>query len=84
MPPVYSKGLNAVPLATLIQEGSKCPTVTAGDISIEVMHDFEKAAQKFSTTKTLVTINKSLKSLTVSMTIGLLIGLRLIVIDLST
>ena len=46
-PPVYSKGLNAIPLTTLIQEGSKCPTVTAGDISIEVMHDFEKAAWKF-------------------------------------
>ena len=47
MPPVYSKGQNAIPLATLIQEGSKCPTVTTGDISIEVMHDFEKVAQKF-------------------------------------
>ena len=38
----------------------------------------------FSTTKTLVTINKSLKSLTVSMTIGLLIGLRRIMINSST
>ena len=46
MPAVYSKGPNTIPLAAFIQKGSKCPTVTAGDISIEVMHDFEKVAQK--------------------------------------
>ena len=46
MSPVYSKGLNTIPLATLIQKGSKCPTVTIGDISVEVMHDFEKVAWK--------------------------------------
>ena len=51
MPTVYSKNTNNVPLATLIQEGSKCPTVTAGDISVEVMHDFEKAARKFFNNK---------------------------------
>ena len=51
MPTMYSKNPNNVPLATLIQEGSKCPTVTAGDISVEVMHDFEKAAQKFFNNK---------------------------------
>ena len=42
-----TKCLLAVPLTPLIQEGSKCPTVTTGDISIEVMHNFEKVAQKF-------------------------------------
>ena len=51
MPTVYLKNPNNVPLATLIQEGSKCPTVTAGDILVEVMHDFEKAARKFFNNK---------------------------------
>ena len=51
MPTVYLKNLNNVPLATLIQEGSKCPTITAGDISVKVMHDFEKAAGKFFNNK---------------------------------
>ena len=51
MPTIYSNGPNSVPLTTLIQEGSKCPTVTAGDISVEVMHDFEKAAHKFFNNK---------------------------------
>ena len=35
----------------LIQEGSKCPTITTGDISVEVMHDFKKVAQKFFNNK---------------------------------
>ena len=47
MPATFFKSLNAVPLTTLIQEGSKCPTITAGDISIEAMYDFEKATWKF-------------------------------------
>ena len=47
MPTIYSKGPNSVPLAMLIQEGSKCPTITASNISVKVMHDFEKAARKF-------------------------------------
>ena len=51
MPTIYSKNPNSVPLATLIQEGSKCPTVTAGDICVKVMHDIEKAAQKFFNNK---------------------------------
>ena len=51
MPTVYLKNPNNVPLAVLIQEGSKCPTVTAGDISVEVMHDFEKVAWKFFNNK---------------------------------
>ena len=48
---VYPKSQHNVPLATLIQEGLKCPTVTAGDISVEVMHDFKKAAFKFFNNK---------------------------------
>ena len=33
IPSVYSKGSNSVPLATLIQHGSKCTPVNTGDIS---------------------------------------------------
>ena len=33
-------------MATTTQEGHKCPTVLAGDISVEVMHEFKKAAHK--------------------------------------
>ena len=32
---VYSKGSNSVSLATLIQDGSKCPLVNTGDISVK-------------------------------------------------
>ena len=80
---VFSKGPNIVPLTTLIQEGLKCPTVTTGNISVEVMHNFEKAAQDFSITRTLPMISKLPKSLTVLMIIELLTGLKLITIDLS-
>ena len=48
MPTIYSKNPNSVPLTTLIQEGSKCPTITTSDISV---HDFEKAAQKYFNNK---------------------------------
>ena len=48
---VHSKGPNSVPLARLIQEGSKCPTITTSNISVKVIHDFEKAAQNFFNNK---------------------------------
>ena len=57
-------------------------TVMTSDISIKVMHNFEKAAQKFFNTKDISDNNKSLRSLTVLMTISL-IGSKLIVINLS-
>ena len=38
-------------LATFVQDGSKCPSITAGDISVEVMFEFEKGAQKYSNNK---------------------------------
>ena len=35
IPSVYSKSSNFVPLATLIQDGSKCIPVNTGDISVK-------------------------------------------------
>ena len=35
IPSVYSKGSNSVPLATLIQDGSKCTPVNIDDISVK-------------------------------------------------
>ena len=42
-------------MATMTQEGHKCPNVSAGDISVEVMHEFEKAAHKHFNQKDIAT-----------------------------
>ena len=38
-------------LTTFVQDGSKCPSITAGDISVEVMFEFEKGARKYFNNK---------------------------------
>ena len=40
IPSVYSKGSNSVPLATLIQDGSKCAPVNTGDISVKTKRTY--------------------------------------------
>ena len=42
-------------MAMMTQEGHKCPNVSAGDISVEVMHEFEKAAHKHFNQKDIAT-----------------------------
>ena len=59
MPNVQSKTST---LATFVQDSYKCPSVTAGDISIEVMFEFKKGAQKYFNNKE-VPDNKQVKKI---------------------
>ena len=38
-------------LAMFVQDGSKCPSITAGNISVKVMFEFKKGAQKYFNNK---------------------------------